>query len=195
MGEVMVQNFDPTAKMHPYPAYSTTPTFRERIIAMNYRYALPVSSAPDLANLGEKASTRLTKFRTVLQNELDEIEQVILMAEAHESGNNYADPDTGKSYPVDEADVMTALLDLLGDLIVYETSEATKFGLPVEEGLGIIMDSNDSKLGEDGKPMKDSNGKFVKGPNYWKPEPLLKNLIVNKIEEAYCNFDEPGPAQ
>jgi hypothetical protein len=39
------------------------------------------------------------------------------------------------------------------------------------------MDSNESKLDANGNPIYDSNGKFLKGPNYWKPEPKIKTLL------------------
>jgi len=70
-----------------------------------------------------------------------------------------------------------ALADLLGDVMVYCRSEALKYGLPLEAVLDVIMDSNESKLGADGKPIYDGNGKFLKGPNYWKPEPKIKALL------------------
>ena len=50
-------------------------------------------------------------------------------------------------------------------------------GIPLEDVLQIIMDSNASKLGADGKPIYDANGKFLKGPNYWKPEPKIRELL------------------
>ena len=38
---------------------------------------------------------------------------------------------------------------------------------------------NESKLADDGIPIYDENGKFQKDvKNYWKPEPMIKNLIV-----------------
>lgn len=40
------------------------------------------------------------------------------------------------------------------------------------------MDSNASKLGADGKPIYDANGKFLKGPNYWKPEGKIREMLV-----------------
>ena len=40
-----------------------------------------------------------------------------------------------------------------------------------------VMDSNESKLGADGRPIYDANGKFLKGPNYWRPEPGIKVLL------------------
>jgi hypothetical protein len=46
------------------------------------------------------------------------------------------------------------------------------------------MDSNESKLGADGKPIYDANGKFLKGPNYWKPEPRIKALLERLDSKA-----------
>lgn len=43
--------------------------------------------------------------------------------------------------------------------------------------LAIIIDSNENKLDVNGKPIYDANGKFLKGPNYWKREPKLKELL------------------
>ena len=40
-----------------------------------------------------------------------------------------------------------------------------------------VVDSNESKLGADGNPIYDANGKFLKGPHYWKPEPKIKALL------------------
>lgn len=83
-----------------------------------------------------------------------------------------------------EIDVKVAIADLLGDVIVYCRSEALKYGLPLEKVLDIIMDSNESKLGADGKPIYDENGKFLKGPNYWKPEPKIKSLLLGHEDKA-----------
>ena len=74
-------------------------------------------------------------------------------------------------------DVAVAIADLLGDIMVYCRSEALKYGLPLEAVLDIIMDSNESKLGADGNPIYDANGKFLKEPHYWKPEPKIKALL------------------
>jgi predicted HAD superfamily Cof-like phosphohydrolase len=78
------------------------------------------------------------------------------------------------------ADIAVAIADLLGDIVVYCRSEALKYGLPLEDVLDVIMDSNESKLGADGKPIYDGNGKFLKGPNYWKPEPRIKALLERR---------------
>ena len=39
------------------------------------------------------------------------------------------------------------------------------------------MQSNFSKLGEDGQPVYDHRGKVMKGPGYWKPEPKIQELL------------------
>jgi DNA-binding FrmR family transcriptional regulator len=69
-----------------------------------------------------------------------------------------------------ERQILVMIADWLGDQNVYLRSEALKFGLPHEAVLNVIMGSNFTKLGEDGNPIKDENGKFLKGPNYVAPE-------------------------
>lgn len=135
-----------------------TPTFARRIAAMNAMYKLPAHERPTLP---ADAADRLAKFKATLMDEVHEIDEIVAAA------NNGASPE----------DLLVAVADLLGDVIVYCRSEALKYGLPLEEVLDIIMDSNESKLGADGKPIYDANGKFLKGPNYWKPEPKIKALI------------------
>lgn len=55
----------------------------------------------------------------------------------------------------------------------------TRFsGLDYWVVLDIIMQSNFSKLGEDGKPIYDERGKVMKGPNYWKPEPKIREYLA-----------------
>ncbi len=138
-----------------------TKPFPERIALMNAMYRLPASERP---NLPANAAERLLRFKATLMDEVHEIDEISAQVAAG------ADP----------ADVLRAIADLLGDVIVYCRSEALKYGLPLEEVLDVIMDSNESKLGADGKPIYDSNGKFLKGPNYWKPEPRIKTLLQAK---------------
>lgn len=125
-------------------------------------YKLPAQPAPILPI---EPADRLRKFKAVLLEEVDEIDDIVAACE------NQAE----------SIDVLVAVADLLGDLIVYCRSEALKFGIPLEDVLSVIMDSNESKLGADGKPIYDSNGKFLKGPNYWKPEPKIKELLQEAI--------------
>ena len=133
-------------------------SFALRIAAMNAMYRLPANDYPVLP---EDVVGRLTKFKATLMDEVHEIDQIVELAQ--------------KGAP--RIDILVAMADLLGDVIVYCRSEALKYGLPLEAVLDVIMDSNESKLGADGKPIYDANGKFLKGPGYWKPEPKIKALI------------------
>lgn len=133
-------------------------SFAQRIASMNAMYKLPASEKPVLP---EDVTGRLTKFKATLMDEVHEIDQIVEMAQ--------------QGAP--QTEILVAMADLLGDVIVYCRSEALKYGLPLEDVLNIIMDSNESKLGADGKPIYDANGKFLKGPGYWKPEPKIKELL------------------
>ncbi|MGA0023798.1 MAG: pyrophosphatase [Burkholderiales bacterium] len=135
-----------------------TKSFAQRIAAMNAMYKLPASETPVLP---EDLVGRLTGFKATLMDEVHEIDEIIALAQ--------------KGAP--RIDILVAMADLLGDVIVYCRSEALKYGLPLEDVLDIIMDSNESKLGADGKPIYDANGKFLKGPGYWKPETKISALL------------------
>lgn len=139
--------------------------FKDRIHAMNQMYKLPINSVPTL--LADPAD-KLRKFKTTLMAEVHEIDEIVERIEKGET----------------EIDIKVAIADLLGDVIVYCRSEALKYGLPLEDVLDVIMDSNESKLGADGKPIYDENGKFLKGPNYWKPEPKIKTLLLGAGNKA-----------
>jgi predicted HAD superfamily Cof-like phosphohydrolase len=135
-----------------------TKTFAQRIAAMNAMYKLPAHDRPALP---ADVADRLVKFKATLMDEVHEIDEIV----------------RGAKDGVPAMDTAVAIADLLGDVIVYCRSEALKYGIPLEAVLEIIMDSNESKLGADGKPIYDANGKFLKGPNYWKPEPKIKALL------------------
>lgn len=140
-------------------------TFAKRIAAMNAMYMLPAQPSPVLPTA---PADKLEKFKAILLDEINEIDEIVTAVERH----------------TDPLDVLVAVADLLGDVIVYCRSEALKYGIPLEDVLAIIMDSNESKLGVDGKPIYDGNGKFLKGPNYWKPEPKIRELLQAAIANA-----------
>lgn len=97
-----------------------------------------------------ESHTRVRRFKEILYEELQEADAIIDIAD---------------------------LADWLGDIIVYCTSEAYRHGIPLEQVLSIIMESNASKLGADGRPIIE-NGKVQKGPGYWKPEPRIRKLLL-----------------
>lgn len=89
-----------------------------------------------------------------------------------------------------EKDVLTDIADWLGDIMVYCRSEAMKYGLPLENCLEAIMGSNATKLGPDGVPKHDENGKFLKDmSNFVPPEPALKTQLFG-LKTAYVD-DQP----
>jgi predicted HAD superfamily Cof-like phosphohydrolase len=133
-------------------------SFADRIASMNAMYKLPAHARPTLP---ADVADRLAKFKATLMDEVHEIDEIVKQSKDGAAA----------------ADIAVAIADLLGDIIVYCRSEALKYGLPLEEVLDVIMDSNESKLGADGKPIYDANGKFLKGPNYWRPEPRIKALL------------------
>ena len=140
-------------------------SFAQRIAAMNAMYKLPANDRPSVP---ADVAQRLVKFKATLLDEVHEIDEIVELSKNGASAT----------------DIAVALADLLGDIMVYCRSEALKYGLPLEDVLDIIMDSNESKLDADGKPIYDTNGKFLKGPNYWKPEPKIKALLEERDIQA-----------
>jgi len=63
----------------------------------------------------------------------------------------------------------------LADLTFVCYQYAAAQGWNLDAALTSIFESNMSKLGEDGKPIRRSDGKILKGPNY--KEPNLYHLV------------------
>lgn len=144
--------------------------FFARIKKMNRVMQIGVADNP--TNLGRG---RLEEWRDVLLDEMDELDDVIALMEL------------GR-----EKDALVALADFIGDNIVYHTSEACRWGIPIVDVLDLIMDSQDSKL-VNGQPVPgEMPGKFGKGPDYQPPEPAIKKLLFGDEEE--CN-DCPDMAE
>ena len=137
------------------------PSFAGRIREMNQMYRLPVNDFPLMPR---DAVLKLQNFKKTLTGEVIEINEVI------DAAND----------SVPELIILTMMADLLGDIMVYCRSEALKYGIPLEAVLDIIMDSNSSKLGADGQPIYNEEGKFLKGPNYWKPERRIAHLLHSR---------------
>lgn len=87
-------------------------TFAKRIAAMNAMYKLPAQPSPVLPS---DPADRLRKFKATLLDEVNEIDVIATAVEGQ------ADP----------LDVLVAVADLLGDVIVYCRSEALKYGIPL----------------------------------------------------------------
>jgi len=130
--------------------------YLEKIRKFNRMYELEVNEKP--TNLGKE---RFEKLLAIMDEEFEEGYDILDSMKA------------GKS----DIDILTDLSDWLGDIVVYCSTFATSWGIPVDKVLSIIMESNFSKLDENGKVIKDERGKVLKGPNYWKPEPKIKELL------------------
>ena len=66
----------------------------------------------------------------------------------------------------DIKEVADALTDIL--YVTYGAGHA--FGIDLDKCFNEVQGSNMSKLGSDGKPIYNENGKVVKGPTYFKPD-------------------------
>lgn len=162
-----------------------TPKFRNieaSILYFNGMYKLPISQLPGFTAEREWQSRRLGVtltnreaalrrmedfFKTILRNEVAEHEDIMRKLVEEPTGT--------------ELFCITELADLLGDIIIYCMSEMVRFGIPIDDTLRIIMESNFSKLDANGQPIYDESGKLCKGPNYWKPEPRIYEMLCQII--------------
>lgn len=162
-----------------YPTFAKVQTLTELMVAFNQLYRLPVMEQPSipfefLPN-GQAISDRIENFQMTLLDEIDEGDEICKQVRAESQ--------TTLQREESQLDVLVLLADWLGDICVYCMSEAAKFGIPLEDVIRIIMASNMSKLGEDGKPIYDSRGKVLKGPSYWKPEPRIRELLMIRTQQ------------
>lgn len=151
--------------------------FNEDIAQMNTVYQLATI-------LDEGMLLRLQQFKTILFKECEEIDELI--TEATTVGNNITSADSLR--------IRTGVADLLADIVVYCASEAKRWNIPIDQVLQLVMSSNFSKLGANGLPIKDENDKFLKGPNYWKPEPLIAKLLAGELTIAENILVDPAIA-
>ena len=71
----------------------------------------------------------------------------------------------------DLLEVADALTDIL--YVTYGAGHA--FGIDLDKCFNEVQNSNMSKLDSNGKPIHNSDGKIMKGPNYFKPN--LKKFV------------------
>ncbi len=121
-----------------------TKTTLEQVREFHETYGLPVKASPDVSD------KRTNALRiNLLAEELDELKEAL------------------KNEDVVEA------LDALIDLQYVLDGAFLSLGLHnhKEKAFAEVHSSNMSKLGEDGKPIRrESDGKILKGPNYFKPD-------------------------
>lgn len=160
--DILTEGSDKTARLH-LPCYLTG--FMLDVERMNEMYRMPEVYTNDQ----HQSNERLVQFKSILEEECKEIDDIIL------------------TNTVDKFDTLTQLSDLLGDIIVYCASEAKRWGIPIDRVLNIIMQSNFSKLDSNGQPIYDERMKLQKGPGYWKPEPKIAQLLLEYSSEGASN--------
>ena len=107
----------------------------------------------EVKKISELSSEKINSLRLgLIQEELDELTKAIKEN--------------------DILEVADALTDIL--YVTYGAGQA--FGINLDKCFDEVQKSNMSKLGKDGKPIYNENGKVMKGPDYFKPN-LSKFLI------------------
>ena len=70
---------------------------------------------------------------------------------------------------IQEKDIVE-VADALTDILYVTYGAGHAFGIDLDQCFNEVQNSNMSKLGDDGKPIYNENGKVMKGPNYFKPD-------------------------
>ena len=70
---------------------------------------------------------------------------------------------------------LTEVADSLTDILYVTYGAGHAFGIDLDKCFDEVQRSNMSKLGEDGRPIYNENGKVMKGPKYFQPD--LKKFI------------------
>ena len=78
---------------------------------------------------------------------------------------------------IKENDILE-VADALTDILYVTYGAGHAFGINLDNCFDEVQKSNMSKLGKDGKPIYNEDGKVMKGPKYFKPN-LSKFLIKN----------------
>ena len=60
--------------------------------------------------------------------------------------------------------------DALTDILYVAYGAGHAFGINLDKCFDEVQKSNMSKLGDNGKPIYNENGKVMKGPKYFKPD-------------------------
>ena len=69
---------------------------------------------------------------------------------------------------IDKKDIKE-VADALTDILYVTYGAGHAFGINLDKCFEEVQNSNMSKLGSDGKPIYNENGKVMKGPDYFKP--------------------------
>ncbi len=70
---------------------------------------------------------------------------------------------------IDQKD-LKEVADALTDILYVTYGAGHAFGIDLDKCFDEVQNSNMSKLGDDGKPIYNEQGKVMKGPKYYKPD-------------------------
>jgi predicted HAD superfamily Cof-like phosphohydrolase len=70
---------------------------------------------------------------------------------------------------IDQKD-LKEVADALTDILYVTYGAGHAFGINLDKCFEEVQNSNMSKLGDDGKPIYNDQGKVMKGPKYFKPD-------------------------
>ena len=73
---------------------------------------------------------------------------------------------------------LNEVADALTDILYVTYGAGHAFGINLDLCFKEVQNSNMSKLGKDGRPIYNDQGKVMKGPNYFKPN--LKKFLNNE---------------
>lgn len=152
--------------VEPDPVQEQGWNFSNAIAQFNEMYQMP-SNKWDAPSMMKE---RLEQFKKMILDEVSEIDLILDKLDKVMAGEGIHENDGSRM------EIMTDLADLLGDIQVFCASEMQRFDLPLDAVLQIIMESNASKLQADGTALFVA-GKLQKGPNYWKPEPKIEEML------------------
>ena len=119
----------------------------EKVVLFMKTFGQVIKKKPSLGNL-ETNRLRIS----LIEEELDELK-----------------------YAIKENDI-NEVADALTDILYVTYGAGHAFGINLDECFKEVQKSNMSKLGKDGKPIYNKDGKVMKGPNFFKPN--LKKLLI-----------------
>ena len=106
----------------------------------------------EVKNNPEFPNEKIIQLRyNLIKEELDELQQAI------------------------EAKDLKEVADALTDILYVTYGAGHSFGIDLDKCFAEVQKSNMSKLGKDGKPIYNEQGKVMKGPNFF--EPNLKQFV------------------
>lgn len=80
---------------------------------------------------------------------------------------------------------LVAIAKELADLLYVTYGMSIAYGLHIDTIFELVQQSNLSKLGEDGVPVRNDKGKILKGPNYKPAEPAIREHIQDMLALAH----------